>query len=97
MTDSTAEKPIVVGDLVQIVRPGCCDDAIGITFVVDSLGPPGPRTKCVRCDAQHGPAPFAYSKDHDGYVATHRLKRIPPLDELESLDYGHKLDVRQPA
>ena len=93
--DGAKERPIAVGDLVQIVRPGCKDESIGITFVADSIGPEGPRTRCMHCCNQHGPAPFAYSKDHDAYVATSRLKRIPPLDELEGVRTEE--NIKEPA
>src|SRR5690242_2455289 len=77
-------KPIQVGDLVQVVKPGCNDEHVGLIFVVHHI-----NTLEVRCHfcktwhLGHLGAPLACQKGmKDGFEFA-RLKRFPPLDELE--------------
>lgn len=88
-------KPISVGDLVQVVRHStfakCCPDKggqLGRIFVVGILRPPASGyMRCVHCDRRY---PFdglvAKASAQDLAFELGRLKRIPPLDELEGVD-----------
>lgn len=80
------EKPISVGDLVQVVRPSFCkggNDGLGYTFIVQGMERGGGGS-CTYC-----------RKDHDGHLMfaccgeywwpLDRLKRIPPLNELDDV------------
>lgn len=84
MTDR-ADRPIAVGDLVVIVRPReCgCTTAIGRVFRVSGLITDFHH--CKNCGHKTWPRKYLLAtgfEDH-GY-SLNRLKRIPPLDELES-------------
>jgi hypothetical protein len=75
---------IKVGDLVQVIRPGCRDAFIGRIFVVSRVGPS--MTVCVGCGTTHGYpelTPLAFPVGSNRGFEFPRLKRIPPLDELE--------------
>ena len=79
-----SDRPISAGDLVQIVRPApCCGNeyGMGLIFRVVSLDGNG---HCMKCGAY--PLLGAWGSRHG--VIFSRLKRIPPLDELE----GEKRD-----
>jgi hypothetical protein len=87
-------EPIRNGDLVQIVRPSpCCGggDSIGHVFEAREVG--GTHVRCAACGRRTmGPS----AGDASGYYfPLTRLKRIPPLSELE----GEKTqeDIREPA
>ena len=80
-------RPISVGDLVQVILPAeCgCTTALGITRVVTAFVLR--RGRCPGCgyrkDARltailDGPAPFSHWA-----IDLRRLRRIPPPDELE--------------
>ena len=80
-----SDKPISVGDMVQVVRPSTCvggNDGIGHVFPVLSLRPAGEKRLCAYCRQQHQSPASAEDVDH--WWPLTRLKRIPPLDELES-------------
>ena len=90
------DRPIQVGDLVQVVRPPVCGciKLIGITFKVSSFGN-AERYRCTSC---------GFSWPHDGHSVRgykdfafqeYLLKRIPPLDELEGERTEEKL--REPV
>lgn len=87
-------KPIQVGDLVQVVRPGVCSDqGMGNVFRVLKID----RTAydCICCGREHGPTKFAWQTMKGagfGYSLA-RLKRIPPLDELEGKRTEENLKV----
>lgn len=75
-------KPIAVGDLVQIVKPSpCCNSstAVGHTFVVNRID--SSPSMCKHC----GENIFGASavKPNGYWTLLSRLKRIPPLSELE--------------
>lgn len=80
-------EPIKVGDLVAVIRGnGChcskdCDSWLGRIFVVESLGKL--ETKCYYCRAPFGVRPVANTGQFS--LQLNRLKRIPPLDELEGV------------
>lgn len=87
------DKPISVGDLVQVVRPApCCGGTgfLGSVFVVDWMDlAEGPCSYC-GCDASEvmlaGPAEFP----EDGFPLS-ALKRIPPLGEIESEEHEDEI------
>ena len=77
-----SDRPIQVGDLVVIVKPRrCCGngDTIGTIFTVRSFAK---KCKCA-CGASYE-GKFAVMENGWWRCETFRLKRIPPLDELES-------------
>ena len=93
------DRPIQVGDLVQVVRWPCCGVALGYTYRVAEFRTWGER-QCSKCKAlikatihaKGGADPF------DGLcpaIPLEWLKRIPPLSELEGEKTEEKL--REPA
>jgi hypothetical protein len=79
-------EPIKVGDLVGVVQGGCTDTYIGYIFTVLDLSPVAHR--CARCNVIHGTGLWARHEpweDNGVWIATSRLKRIPPLSELEGV------------
>ena len=81
-----SDKPIAVGDLVQVVRPTpCCGNAYAVgrrVFKVADLATT--QGFCSFCFMPTGLVPAAYNADNGQHYHLHRLKRIPPLSELES-------------
>lgn len=81
------DKPISVGDLVVVSRPVAhcgCPDRLGLIFRVSEIRPALQFGFCSTCNKNVisngiliaiGARPTS--------VALYRLKRIPPLDELE--------------
>lgn len=86
------DKPISVGDLVVIVKPricGCMEPLGHIHLVKKIIMSRESGVKCIYCgDVQ----PQTLLADF-GEVGTqlYRLKRIPPLNELEGLKSEEKL------
>lgn len=81
------DKPIQVGDLVQVVMPArCCDAYLGHVFTVSQVILGGALSWYCDVCKNGGPSGGAYLySTGDGYrVSNHRLKRIPPLSELET-------------
>lgn len=81
-------KPISVGDLVVIVRPSACpsapaNDSLGYTFVVQQIAVE-PGGSCAYCGGVHLHSATHFAVEGRNGWATYRLKRIPPLEELES-------------
>ena len=78
-----SDRPIQVGDLVQVVRPlGCCPSiSIGWIFIVQKIETY--TVHCQVCKTVFKEGPLAYSGDY--YIPLWRLKRIPPLLELEGV------------
>jgi hypothetical protein len=82
------DKPISVGDLVQVVTP-CCDMVRGWTFTVTVIQY---RTWQTQCDGCGHKAKGYYAAKADS-AGPHGeagcpvpfLKRIPPLDELDDV------------
>ena len=75
-------EQISVGDLVVVVRgTACCkyNNAIGSVFTVSKLSVSG--SKCPKCG--YISAPRICAETPDWVVSLSRLKRIPPLAELE--------------
>lgn len=80
-------EQIKVGDLVQVVRParcGCPTIIGGYVFRVDEIRKVAGC--CTKCGAKVPVEQTAWGDQ--GAVSIWRLKRIPPLDELE----GEKRD-----
>jgi len=79
-------KPISVGDLVVVVKPKpCCGQgALGMVFRVTAiLTTP---TRCLFCKTRN-PLLLVAKGEADGlFVRFSRLKRIPPLVDLESTE-----------
>ena len=80
-----SDRPIQVGDLVMVVKPTpCCgnEKAIGDIHVV--LEPVGlaPNTRCIYCNLL-GPHIDTVKIAERLVIERYRLKRIPPLEELE--------------
>ena len=78
------DRPISVGDLVQVVRAGCpCpeieDTNIGKVFIVKALV--FSYGKCADCGRSDPPCWCA--DDGIDLFPLRRLRRIPPLSELE--------------
>jgi hypothetical protein len=75
---------IKVGDLVQVVRPRRCGcvGRLGKVFAVLSVHACVGNMKCAQCGEIY-PA-IAYAQDEIGKTYDiERLKRIPPISELE--------------
>ena len=78
-------EQIKVGDLVVVVRPRCSTELIGTIFRVASLCPL--ESPCLTCGTTHGhPLGFlmACNSSYSMRFEIDRLRRIPPLSELES-------------
>lgn len=91
-------KPIQAGDLVQVIRPSACPVAtsanLGHIFVVDAILTEKEANSCRYCGAQnHGDHLYAFEKGP--YVAwgLRRLKRIPPLEELEGEKHDERIEA----
>ena len=101
MAAQVNERPITVGDLVQVVRGHSCILARvgGWTFVVvEIVQPRGGGWYCEHCKTENaGPnEPGAARRIGEGaYLPLSWLKRIPPLAELE----GQRTEesIREPA
>ena len=75
---------IEVGDLVQVVRPALCCGAsksVGKVFVVDNIYS-GPTGVCLGCGNTDQVVLGRRAGNRNGWDIR-RLKRIPPLAELE--------------
>lgn len=88
-----SDKPISVGDLVVVVKPTLCCGQLGKSFgAVFRVSHIRERTysRCAHCGSS------AITLLADGWraaISLYRLKRIPPLSELE----GEKRDEEIPA
>lgn len=75
------DKPISVGDLVQVVKP-CCDHYAGLTFVVEKLIDVGNwvwvRPTCEFCGYRPSDKMWACGAPPP-VLPLSMLKRIPPL------------------
>lgn len=78
------EKPISVGDLVQVVRGmPCCgaERALGWTFKVSAIRL-SQKSHCAICKTSFQGTSLADGHPSWHPFQLHRLKRIPPLGEL---------------
>lgn len=83
MDNEIADRPIAVGDLVCIVG-ACCDPKNVVGFVERVVGLRSTKTNCGGCGQSYfGVHAWFEGGNHWGFPAVW-LKRIPPLDELES-------------
>jgi hypothetical protein len=86
------DKPISVGDLVVVVLPTfCCgnDDSLGGVHLV--TGPAwGALLRCPFCMSIVKPTDEV-TLDTGNACEKRRLKRIPPLDELEGVLSQHEI------
>ena len=90
-----SDRPIQVGDLVQIVRgTRCCNKPghVGLIYTVTRMK--SSKWHCSHCNSEESELLVAGVGHMNGYEMS-RLKRIPPLEELE----GEKTekDLREPA
>ena len=82
------DKPISVGDLVQVVRkkPCGCIDTLGEIFVVETIVPawaPAHCGTCMETTSSKGTPIAKWPGSQNFYSELSRLRRIPPLSELE--------------
>jgi len=78
-----SERPIQVGDLVQVVRWPCCGRYLGNIFKVEEISS-SDSALCFECGARSGPSGFyAAPEKYNRGAPVSWLKRIPPLEELE--------------
>lgn len=84
-------EPIKVGDLVQIVKPKpCCGGGtLGFYFFVEAIEPSDGC--CTDCGAFLFDKLAALVPGEPGSVAVYRLRRVPPLSELEGERRDEKL------
>lgn len=85
------DKPISVGDLVQVIKPRpCCGlpDTLGRILTVTRVAKKFLR--CTSCGERRPNVNAFLLSDNLSYEAL-RLKRIPPLSELESEKNDSKL------
>ena len=89
------EKPISVGDLVQIIRPrGCCPQhsKLGGVFTVTGVRSDRPL-ECCYCKRLMDVAHAEFSVFPDLWVEVSRLKRVPPLEELDNVKREETADA----
>ena len=88
-------EPIKVGDLVMVVKKNVCgcDWSVGMVFKVIAIDRTQAKNWCCKCGALYGP--FDQAVNGVWGAALYRLKRIPPLSELES--EKREEDIREPA
>jgi hypothetical protein len=79
------DKPISVGDLVQVVKPAICGcgNSLGLIFEVGALDVRR-DDRCRYCHKKRDGTKLAWSDKHCGYVELYRLIRIDPPAESES-------------
>lgn len=94
-------EPIKEGDLVQVIRPTpCCGSTIGLGVVYTALAVGNVEQQCDCCgEILHTGLVVAFFSKHPergtlmhGHMIE-RLKRIPPLSELE----GEKQEALVPV
>lgn len=86
------------GDMVVVVKPRRCGFAntVGNIFIAGEIVFSKKRGRCVTCNAVTYPRGTLRTTNHKGNcIEVDRLKRIPPLDELEG--ERTKEDIREPA
>lgn len=78
---------IAVGDLVMVVRPSpCCGSDLAVgrrIFTVAALD--FDSGTCSGCGAHIPSVKAAFNENNGKHYQLNRLKRIPPLDELEGV------------
>ena len=85
-------EPIKVGDLVMVAKPtNCCNyfAGIGKIYTVIPFHDRRPTWKCVVCGFVDVQPEDSVKLSNRGAYERRRLKRIPPLEELEQArDYA---------
>lgn len=78
------DKPISAGDLVVVIKPlECCGaGSVGYIFRVHAMT--NELGACCFCGTRDQPGPMAMRANGD-ICQTWRLKRIPPLSELDGV------------
>ena len=92
------DKPISVGDLVQVVKPmPCCGAAasVGWMFTVLKIRH-SPSSHCTHCGKNCEPS-MVVDVGLEWVFDIPRLKRIPPANELEGVRDASGLDERLPT
>lgn len=84
-------EPIKVGDLVVVVKPGPCgcgqSESIGRIFRVGEIRPArNGCTECTRCGKLTRSGAVALQTGERLVYGLYRLRRIPPLAELDSIE-----------
>lgn len=88
-----SDKPISVGDLVQVVRPTtCCGITVALGRVHTVSGFFNDGFKCEHCGASPNSVLVALVDGKWGGYEASRLKRFPPLEDLK----GVSEDARRP-
>lgn len=98
-----SDRPIQVGDLVQVIRSShvCGEAHLGRIFAVEKMPMPNPGVECLICGAKNVAlrntpvVGFSCKPGKLGYMPASWVRRIPPLDELEG--EKQKEDLREPA
>lgn len=90
------DKPISVGDLVQVVRSCCTKRVNRPTFIVGEIkGGGGIQFGYSYCSSCMTPMPNVYFAMPAGGMPVGQplpwLKRIPPLDELEGVKHDEEI------
>jgi hypothetical protein len=90
------DKPISVGDLVMVMRQSACicpneSKIIGHVFTVTNLRVIGGL--CQACGRPLAIANVAIGHSGGGDVEVSRLKRIPPLEELDDVKKDEEITV----
>lgn len=84
------DKPIQVGDLVQVVRWPCCGWRIGaIGVVTDFCSGQDTNGRCGGCESHIGKHFSAAKMPY--WVPLPWLKRIPPLEELDDVKQDEEI------
>ena len=81
-----SNRPIQVGDLVVVVRKRLCGcrSSVGNIFIVQALQQIIGRGICIECGQLTFPiGTLAVQRPNRNWVELSRVKRIPPLEELE--------------
>lgn len=91
-------EPIKPGDLVQVVAPSMCPAAplnagLGYTYTVDETYPSSMTGRaCGYCGGEkHFPNAMGATDGHGAWYPFYRLKRIPPLDELDDVKQDEEI------
>lgn len=88
-----SDRAIQVGDLVQVIKPSdCgCTNSIGRIFCVGSIAAIR-HVQCKHCGQDaHMETLGAWRQDRSGWCELYRLKRIPPLAELDAVSTDERV------
>lgn len=89
-----SERAIAIEDLVRVALPRLCcgsTETIGYVFTVTEFGT---TDECGICGAKYPPRRAAFGEGMDGLgIVVERLRRIPPLPELEGAQHTTELEI----